>query len=50
VPAGHTADGLPIGAQLLGPAGSEARLISLAGQLEQQQRWPDRYPPDAAAQ
>jgi amidase len=45
VPAGFTADGLPIGAQLLGPAGSEARLISLASQLEQQQRWPDRYPP-----
>ncbi len=47
VPAGLDERGLPIGAQLLGPAGSEALLISLAGQLERQQRWPDRYPSDA---
>ena len=46
VPAGIGADGLPIGAQLLGPSGSDALLISLAGQLEQRRRWPDRYPPD----
>jgi amidase len=45
VPAGFTADGLPIGAQLLGPAWSEALLISLAGQLEAHRRWPDRHPP-----
>ncbi|HEX3785959.1 MAG TPA: amidase [Pseudonocardiaceae bacterium] len=45
VPAGLTTDGLPIGAQLLGPAGTEALLIALAGQLEQRQRWPDRHPP-----
>jgi amidase len=45
VPAGLTDDGLPIGAQLLGPAGSEALLISLAGQLERRERWPDRHPP-----
>jgi amidase len=49
VPAGLTRDGLPIGAQLLGPAGSEALLISLAAQLEQQQRWPDRHPPATPA-
>ena len=30
VPAGFTRVGLPVGAQLLGPANSEARLISLA--------------------
>src|SRR5882757_1174865 len=34
VPAGLTEDGLPVGAQLLGTAGTEARLISLAAQLE----------------
>jgi amidase len=44
VPAGLTASGLPIGAQLLGPAHSEARLISLASQLEQSERWHERRP------
>ena len=34
VPAGFTEDGLPIGAQLLGPANSEPRLLALAAQLE----------------
>jgi amidase len=45
VPAGLTDDGLPLGAQLLGPADSEERLISLAAQLETAERWPDRRPP-----
>ncbi|MCG3749068.1 amidase [Amycolatopsis sp. Poz14] len=44
VPAGLTADGLPLGAQLLGPSHSEERLISVAAQLEEVQRWPDRRP------
>ncbi|MEU5579319.1 amidase [Streptomyces huasconensis] len=44
VPAGHVADGLPVGAQLLGPAGSEPLLISLAAQLEADQRWYERWP------
>jgi amidase len=44
VPIGLTADGLPIGAQLLGPADSEARLISLAAQLEAAERWDERRP------
>jgi amidase len=44
-PAGLTSGGLPIGAQLLGPANSEPRLISLAAQLEAAERWPDRRPP-----
>jgi amidase len=47
VPAGITDDGLPVGAQLLGASGSEARLISLAAQLEQHQRWFQRHPPAA---
>ena len=46
VPAGLTEAGLPIGAQLLGPADSEARLLSLAGQLEEAERWHERRPPD----
>jgi len=48
VPAGLTDDGLPIGAQLLGPGGSEPRLIALAAQLEAVERWQDRRPPLAA--
>ena len=44
VPAGLTADGLPLGAQLLGPSHSEERLISVAAQLEEELRWPDRRP------
>lgn len=45
VPAGFTGDGLPVGAQLLGPAGGEERLVSLAAQLEADRRWHERYPP-----
>ena len=45
VPAGLTSDQLPVGAQLLGPAGSEERLISLAAQLEADQRWYEKRPP-----
>ncbi|MEU2434209.1 amidase [Streptomyces sp. NPDC007861] len=45
VPAGFTGDGLPVGAQLLGPAGGEERLVSLAVQLEADRRWHERYPP-----
>jgi amidase len=45
VPAGFTAAGLPIGAQLVAPAASEALLLSLAAQLEQSARWPEQRPP-----
>ncbi|MEU8674455.1 amidase [Streptomyces sp. NPDC048560] len=45
VPAGFTGDGLPIGAQLLGPSRSEERLISLAAQLESDRRWFEHRPP-----
>jgi amidase len=48
VPAGVTAAGLPVGAQLLGPANSEGRLLGLAGQLERIERWERRRPPYAA--
>jgi amidase len=45
VPAGFTADGLPMGAQLVGPANSEARLLSLAAELEDVERWHERTAP-----
>ncbi len=45
VPAGFTPDGLPLGAQLLGPANSEALLLSLGAQLERERRWHERRPP-----
>jgi amidase len=45
VPSGLTADGLPLGAQLLGPGGSESRLLALAAQLEAVERWDEQRPP-----
>jgi amidase len=40
VPAGpHPATGLPIGVQLIGPPGGEARLLAVAAALEEQQAW-----------
>lgn len=44
VPAGHTEKGLPVGAQLLGPANSEPLLLALAGELEAAERWHQRRP------
>jgi amidase len=49
VPAGLTEEGLPFGAQLLGPANSEATLLSLAAQLERVERWHERIAPHAVA-
>jgi amidase len=48
VPAGFVNGGLPVGAQLLGPAGSEPLLISLAAQLEAELRWHEAWPPQRA--
>jgi amidase len=47
VPAGLTGEGLPVGVQLLGPANSEAMLLSLAAQLERVERWHERLAPHA---
>ena len=44
VPAGFTADGLPIGVQLMGPAHSEGRLVSLAAELEGIGGWAAKQP------
>jgi amidase len=38
-PVGVRDDGLPVAAQLIGPPGSELRLLALAGQLEQLAPW-----------
>lgn len=44
VPAGFTADGLPIGVQLMGHDNAEPLLVSLAAQLESVLRWQDHRP------
>jgi amidase len=45
VPAGHTADGLPVGLQLVGPHGSERRLLEVAAGFESATGLRDRRPP-----
>ncbi|GGW46569.1 amidase [Streptomyces lucensis JCM 4490] len=45
VPAGFVEGGLPVGAQLLGPANSEPLLVSVAAQLEAELRWHEVWPP-----
>jgi amidase len=45
VPTYWTPSGLPIGAHFMGPYGDEARMLSLAGQLERARPWFDRRPP-----
>ena len=44
VPAGFTADGLPLGAQLIGRPDDEGTLLSLAAQVEAERPWADRRP------
>ena len=45
VPAGFTADGLPLSVQLVGRPNDEATLLSLAAQIEAEQPWAERLPP-----
>jgi amidase len=45
VPATWTADGFPVGAQIVVPRDGEPLLLSLAAQLEGALRWTDRRPP-----
>ncbi|HTP18084.1 MAG TPA: amidase [Solirubrobacteraceae bacterium] len=44
VPAGHTADGLPVAVQLVGRHDDERTLLSLAAELEAERPWTDRRP------
>jgi amidase len=47
-PAGFTADGFPLGVQLVGPPDSEPLLLALAAQLEAARDWQSRVPAAAA--
>jgi amidase len=49
LPLHQSADGLPIGVQLVGPPSGEELLLSLAGQLERAAPWTDRRPERAVA-
>lgn len=44
LPLHWTADGLPVGVQLIAPQGREDRLFQLAGELETARPWADRRP------
>ncbi len=44
LPVHRTADGLPMGAQLIGRPGGEATLLSLGRQLERRLRWEHVHP------
>ena len=44
VPAGFTADGLPLSVQLVGRPNDEATLLSVAAQIEAERPWADRLP------
>ena len=44
LPCGLTRDGLPIGLQLIGKPGDEARLLRLARTYEQATDWTDIHP------
>ncbi|QHC62149.1 amidase [Rathayibacter festucae] len=45
LPLSVTADGLPMGIQLIGRPGGEAVLLSIGAQLERRARWQRRHPP-----
>ncbi len=48
VPAGFTADGVPLAVQLVGRSHDEATLLALSAQLEAARPWADRRPPVGA--
>lgn len=46
IPVGFGKNGLPAGLQLIGPRGSDAKLLQLAQQWHVATNWPSRKPPD----
>jgi amidase len=47
VPAGFSAEGLPLAVQIVGRPGDERTVLALAAELEVERRWADRRPPVA---
>ena len=45
VPCGFTSEGLPIGMQIVGPPGGEARVLAVARAFQQRTDWHKRRPP-----
>jgi amidase len=45
LPLGHSANGLPIGVQVVAPTGREDLLLRVAAVLEEAMPWRDRVPP-----
>ena len=50
LPLHWSADGLPIGVQLVAAYGREDLLLRVAAQVEQAEPWADRWPPLAATE
>ena len=44
LPVHQTADGLPMGVQLIGRPGGEHTLLAIGAQLQRRLRWQDRHP------
>ena len=44
IPCGYSADGMPIGLHIIGPRGSEAKVLQAAAAFEQAQPWADKRP------
>jgi aspartyl-tRNA(Asn)/glutamyl-tRNA(Gln) amidotransferase subunit A len=45
VPCGFSAEGMPIGLHLIGPRGSEAKVLQASAAFEQARPWSDKRPP-----
>ena len=45
IPAGLSADGLPLGAQVIGPRFAEATILTASDAIERRRPWADDYPP-----